>query len=68
MMDDRIHRDFSSRGGGEFLETFSNLCVGHGWDVRCVEWHPQKSLLVSGSKDNFMKLWDPKSGTNIATM
>ncbi|CAA0808954.1 Flowering time control protein FY [Striga hermonthica] len=22
---------------------------GHGWDVKCVDWHPTKSLLVSGT-------------------
>ncbi|KAK6119218.1 hypothetical protein DH2020_047033 [Rehmannia glutinosa] len=35
---------------------------GHGWDVKCVDWHPTKSLLVSGGKDNLVKLWDAKSG------
>lgn len=28
------------------------ICVftqaGHGWDVKSVDWHPTKSLLVSG--------------------
>uniref|UniRef100_A0A8W8K9P4 Pre-mRNA 3' end processing protein WDR33 n=1 Tax=Magallana gigas TaxID=29159 RepID=A0A8W8K9P4_MAGGI len=43
---------------------------GHGSDVKCVDWHPQKSLLASGSKDNQqpIKLWDPKSGTSLATI
>ncbi|XP_077998427.1 uncharacterized protein LOC144451462 [Glandiceps talaboti] len=43
---------------------------GHGADVRCVDWHPQKSLLVSGSKDSQqpVKLWDPKSGHSLATL
>lgn len=22
--------------------------AGHGWDVKSVDWHPQKALLVSG--------------------
>ncbi|XP_020268609.1 flowering time control protein FY, partial [Asparagus officinalis] len=26
--------------------------TGHGWDVKTVDWHPTKSLLVSGGKDN----------------
>ncbi|XP_035734797.1 pre-mRNA 3' end processing protein WDR33-like [Vespa mandarinia] len=43
---------------------------GHGADVKCVHWHPQKSLVISGSKDNQqpVKLWDPKSGQSLATL
>uniref|UniRef100_A0A1B0B821 WD repeat-containing protein 55 homolog n=1 Tax=Glossina palpalis gambiensis TaxID=67801 RepID=A0A1B0B821_9MUSC len=43
---------------------------GHGADVKCVHWHPQKGLIVSGSKDNQqpIKLWDPKSGGALATL
>lgn len=43
---------------------------GHGADVKCVHWHPQKGLIVSGSKDNQqpIKLWDPKSGQALATL
>ncbi|CAO1406011.1 unnamed protein product [Diamesa serratosioi] len=43
---------------------------GHGADVKCVHWHPQKSLIVSGSKDNQqpIKLWDPKCGQAVATL
>ncbi|XP_037947484.1 pre-mRNA 3' end processing protein WDR33 [Teleopsis dalmanni] len=43
---------------------------GHGADVKCVHWHPQKGLIVSGSKDNQqpIKLWDPKSGSALATL
>ncbi|XP_028168690.1 pre-mRNA 3' end processing protein WDR33 [Ostrinia nubilalis] len=43
---------------------------GHGADVKCVQWHPNKALIVSGSKDNQqpIKLWDPKSGTALATL
>lgn len=44
--------------------------LGHGADVKCVHWHPYKSLVASGSKDNQqpVKLWDPRSGKSIATM
>lgn len=44
--------------------------AGHGADVKCVHWHPQKGLVISGSKDNQqpIKLWDPKSGTSLATL
>ena len=37
-----------------------NVLTGHGWDVKCVSWHPYKSLIVSGSKDNLIKV-DPFS-------
>lgn len=44
--------------------------IGHGADVKCVDWHPQKGLVISGSKDNQqpVKLWDPKSGQSLATL
>ncbi|KAG6839957.1 hypothetical protein C0991_010041 [Blastosporella zonata] len=42
--------------------------TGHGWDVKCVEWHPTKGLLVSGSKDNQIKFWDPRTGTVLSTL
>ena len=41
---------------------------GHGWDVKCVEWHPSKGLLASGSKDNLIKFWDPRTGTVLSTL
>jgi polyadenylation factor subunit 2 len=44
--------------------------IGHGSDVKCVDWHPHKGLLVSGSKDSQQPiiLWDPKSGKKLATL
>ncbi|KAJ7577550.1 WD40-repeat-containing domain protein [Mycena floridula] len=42
--------------------------TGHGWDVKCVQWHPTKGLLVSGSKDNQIKFWDPRTGTVLSTL
>ncbi|KAA1477710.1 WD40 repeat-like protein [Dentipellis sp. KUC8613] len=45
-----------------------SVLTGHGWDVKCVEWHPTKGLLVSGSKDNQMKFWDPRTGTVLTTL
>lgn len=46
------------------------LHPGHGADVMSIDWHPRKSLLASGSKDNQqpVKLWDPKAGQSVATM
>ncbi|XP_014673749.1 PREDICTED: pre-mRNA 3' end processing protein WDR33-like [Priapulus caudatus] len=43
---------------------------GHGADVKFVDWHPQKALLASGSKDTQqpVKLWDPKTGQSLATL
>lgn len=43
---------------------------GHGSDVKCVAWHPQKGLLASGSKDNQqpVKIWEPKTGAVLATL
>jgi polyadenylation factor subunit 2 len=43
---------------------------GHGADVKCVHWHPTRSLLASGSKDNQqpVKLWDPRTGQSLATL
>jgi len=43
---------------------------GHGADVKCVDWHPRRNLVVSGSKDNQqpVKLWDPKAGQSITTI
>lgn len=44
------------------------MSLGHGWDVKCVQWHPTKGLLVSGSKDNQIKFWDPRTGTVLSTL
>lgn len=63
---------------GEFVVSFSLLgCMltlaslastGHGWDVKCVKWHPTKGLLVSGSKDNLIKFWDPRTSKVLTTL
>lgn len=42
--------------------------TGHQWDVKCVDWHPTRGLIASGSKDNLVKFWDPRSGTNLGTL
>lgn len=42
--------------------------TGHGWDVKCVEWHHTKGLLASGSKDNLVKFWDPRTSTCLSTL
>ncbi|WAR15169.1 WDR33-like protein, partial [Mya arenaria] len=53
----------------DFLRCYEEKILrGHGADVKCVDWHPYKSLVASGSKDNQVpiKLWDPKSGQTVA--
>lgn len=42
--------------------------TGHGWDVKCLDWHPYKGILASGSKDNLVKLWDPRAGKQVTTL
>ncbi|KAG9124713.1 pre-mRNA cleavage and polyadenylation factor (CPF) complex subunit [Ceratobasidium sp. 392] len=52
-----------------FEEMREERCItGHGWDVKCIEWHPTRGLLVSGSKDNLVKFWDPRTGQNLSTL
>ncbi len=43
---------------------------GHGSDVKCVDWHPTKGLIASGSKDNQqpVKIWDPRTGQTLCTL
>jgi len=36
-----------------------HVLLGHGLDVKCVEWHPTMGLLMSDSKDNLIKFLDP---------
>ena len=36
--------------------------------MRCVDWHPTKALLATGSRDNLVKLWDPKGGKSVSTL
>ncbi|CCG81404.1 Polyadenylation factor subunit 2 [Taphrina deformans PYCC 5710] len=42
--------------------------TGHGWDVKTVDWHQSKGLIVSGSKDNLVKLWDPRTAKCLSTL
>jgi polyadenylation factor subunit 2 len=45
-----------------------SLLLGHGGDVRSVDWHPTKGLLASGSRDSLVKLWDAKNGKAVSTL
>lgn len=58
---------FSNCGDFVYISN-STMLLGHGWDVRCVQWHPTKGLLASGSKDNLVKFWDPRTGTCLSTL
>lgn len=42
--------------------------TGHGGDVKGCDWHPDKAVIASGSKDGLVKVWDAKAGRNIATL
>ncbi|KAH6625616.1 WD40-repeat-containing domain protein [Boeremia exigua] len=42
--------------------------TGHGWEVKSVDWHPHKGLLVSGSKDHQVKFWDPRTARCLTTL
>lgn len=54
--DDSKVRIFDFTGGVEEREL-----KGHGWDAKSCDWHPTMGLIVSGSKDHLVKLWDPRA-------
>lgn len=41
---------------------------GHHWDIKCADWHPNLGLVVTGSKDNLLKLWDPRVAECVTTL
>lgn len=61
--DDATLKIFDFAGGVE-----EAVLTGHQWDAKCVDWHPTKGLLVSGSKDHQIKLWDPRTGRCLTTL
>lgn len=61
--DDATLKIFDFAGGVE-----ESVLTGHGWDAKSVDWHPSKGLLVSGSKDHQVKLWDPRTGRCLTTL
>ena len=48
--------------------TAEHTYTEHLADVRCSDWHPFRSLVVSGSKDNTVKLWDPRQAESLASI
>ena len=61
--DDATIKIFDSAAGVE-----ESVLTGHQWDAKCVDWHPSKGLIVSGSKDHQIKLWDPRTGRCLTTL
>jgi len=41
---------------------------GHGSDISTVDWHPYYSLIASGGKDRYIKIWDPRQRGEICSM
>lgn len=61
--DDSTLKIFDFAGGVE-----ESTITGHGWDAKSVDWHPTKGLIVSGSKDHLVKLWDPRTSRCLTTL
>jgi polyadenylation factor subunit 2 len=40
----------------------------HHSAVLCLDWHPYRGLIASGSKDNTVKFWDPRQSTSLCTL
>lgn len=36
--------------------------------MKSCDWHPQQCLVATGSQDNYVKLWDPRSGQDVFSM
>jgi len=44
-----------------------NLVGGHDAPIRCVEYCPEVNVMVTGSWDQTVKLWDPRTPCNAGT-
>ena len=61
--DDRIVKIF------DFVNCKEELVFeGHRSDVKCCDWHPTRTLVVTGARDTEIKFWDPKSGKEVRTL
>ena len=62
-----------SKGGWFFFffffspPTVENLVGTHDAPIRCVEYCPEVNVMVTGSWDQTVKLWDPRTPCNAGT-
>ena len=61
--DDSTLKIFDFAGGKQ-----ESKLEGHGWDAKSVDWHSRLGLIVSGSKDHLVKLWDPRQRNCLTTL
>lgn len=61
--DDSTLKIFDFAGG-----VMESKLEGHGWDAKSVDWHGRLGLIVSGSKDHLVKLWDPRQRNCLTTL
>ncbi|SGZ41187.1 uncharacterized protein HGUI_03387 [Hanseniaspora guilliermondii] len=61
--DDKLVKIYDFQNG-----TLEKVLKGHNWDVNSCDWHETMGLLISGSKDNMIKLWDPRSSKCVKTI
>lgn len=61
--DDKLVKIYDFQNG-----TMEKVLKGHNWDVNSCDWHESMGLLISGSKDNMIKLWDPRSSKSVKTI
>jgi len=40
----------------------------HNSDVTTIDWHPFQSLIVTGSKDQKILIWDPRNNSGKSIM
>lgn len=50
-----------------FLKKTDNLVGTHDAPIRCVEYCPEVNVMVTGSWDQTVKLWDPRTPCNAGT-
>lgn len=62
-LDDSSMKLWSFNNGRE-----ERTLLGHHWDVKAADWHPNMGLIALGSKDNLIKLWDPRVSACISTL
>ena len=61
--DDKLVKIYDFQNG-----TLEKVLKGHNWDVNSCDWHGEMGLLLSGSKDNMIKLWDPRSAKCVKSV